>query len=185
MTANSQMLFRCNKTLLKERNFPMTTETKEQTKSAIKPEVQAVADSITKAFQLDESSGIVTTEVRPLSVASEQTGATKEMFDIVKKTESIAMAGTTLAIGTIGVEAMEKNANLNHVQATVPMHGDETYSTGINRVTETRNVKTGEPMEVWGQTHTRFATTSSANKGQMSKVRQHLKDVASAALNKG
>ena len=163
----------------------MTTETKDQVKSAIKPEVQAVADSITKAFQLDESSGIVTTEVRPLDVASEHTGATKEMFETVKKTESIAMAGTTLAIGTIGLEAMEKHKNLNHVQAVVPMYGDETYSTGINRVTETRNVKTGEPMDVWGQTHTRFTTTSSANKGQMAKVRQHLKEMASASLNKG
>ena len=164
----------------------MTTAT-ETKKPAIKEEVTSLADRIKASLELDTASGLVA-EKEGVSVytdAATEAGLTQEAIGAVKKFETTVCAATTLAVGQIGVEAMKKHSDLGTVQGTIKMYGDETFTAGIHRETTSRNPKTGEASQVHGQTFTSFAVTSSANKGQMAKVRSSLKEMAAEALGKG
>lgn len=169
----------------RKQKMTTATETTKTTASKISEDTQKVADAVLAAFEIDTTAGLVTTPVKPLEVASEITGATPEMFATTKKTEALAMAGVTLAVGQIGVKAMKENENLSHVQAVVPMHGDETFTTGVHRSAETLGFGGGEAKTIFGKTHTKFTTTSSSNRGQMKVVRNEVRNLAESLLNAG
>lgn len=165
-----------------------TTEVKTATEQleAIKPEIKTLAARIKELVELDVSTGLVP-EKEKGSVYKEglaQANVTMEEAERVHKAETTIVAAHQLAIGQIGVEAQSKHKDLGVVQGTIAMYGNNTFTSGINREGVSRNPKTGEASTVYGQTFNSYQLDTSANKGQMGKIRSGLKALATEAHNK-
>ena len=148
--------------------------------------IKSMAKRIEELVALDVSTGLVPEKEdgSVYKLGLEINNVSEEEVGRVKKAEANITTAHTLAIGNIGRAAQSKHKDLGTVQGTIAMYGDEKFTSGIHRESIGRNPKTGETSTIYGQTFTTLQTTTTANKGQMGKVRSFLKAAALEQHNK-
>lgn len=163
----------------------MTAATETKKPVTVLQETNDLAERITKSLSLDAQSHTVTPTSSIYEEAATEAGITQEEIGKVKSFEIGFVAATTKAIGTIGINAMEKEAEINRVTGEIPMFKGDSFRVSVDRSSIGRNPRTGEPTTTYGSIKTEFVQSTGSNRGQMSKVRLELRELAETALNKG
>lgn len=158
------------------------TETK---KPAVTPEIDDLSSRIKKSMEVDTTTmlGLPTTPV--YNEEAERRGIAMETIGQVKTLDNDFCAATTKALGEIGIESLDKNPDANRFSGEIPMYGDDMFKVSVDRSTTGRNPRTGEPVVTFGSIRTEYTQSVGTNRGQMAKVRQGLRELADAILNKG
>lgn len=163
----------------------MTTET-EIKKPTPNKEVMDLGQRIKEAMLAVDPITALTVPKEPIyEICAKADDLTLEQIGKVKNFDTKFVAGTTWALGSIGIEALDKNSEMNHVSGEVPMYGGDSFKVSISRSVAGRNPRTGEAVTTYGAIKTEYTQTTGSNSGQMAKVRASLRQLGDELLNKG
>lgn len=164
------------------------TAEKTTTKGTVSTEVRTVADRFKEAMSVDNKTGTAAGAENAYASERDARGLTHETVLQVKQLERIVADASTLAVGELGIDALEANKKLDTVTIEVPMFQDrsagfnESLNVAVYRSTTGRNPRTGEPVVSHGSVRTDYRVTTGTNRGQMSHVREHLRSLAADKL---
>ena len=164
------------------------TAEKTTTKGVVSPEVRSVADRFKEGMGVDNQTGSGSGTEGLYTAEREANGLTHETVLQVKQFERTVADAATLAVGELGIDALETNKSLETVTVDVPMFQDrsagfnESLGIAVHRSTTGRNPRTGEPVTSYGSVRTDYRVTTGTNRGQMSHVREHLRALAADKL---
>ncbi len=160
---------------------------KEAVKSTIKPEIQKLADALTKEMTFDKKTGIISVDAGTY-VKLMPADLTKDMAEKVQAYNNQLVAAGALAVGTMAIPVMKKDENLDKVTMVVPMIGKDYAGFAFDR---SRQVPSRDADNNPNGTKTKFGSTSvemvaygTKTRGQLSNVKTLLGELAAEAFGK-
>lgn len=151
-----------------------------------KPATGLLADKLKKKMSVGKD-GVVSVPDDLYESTLADSELTMETVKQVQTHRTEFVSAMTLAVGELGIKAMEKNAKLDVVSADAKVGKDE-VSVQLNRTREVNiPARGGEPMKKatqHGATVISYTVQGTANSGELKKVRQHILSEAQKVLAK-
>lgn len=147
----------------------------------IKPHVRELADSLGK-ISFDKQ-GMGTFEEGTYEKSLAVAGLDLDTVKKVQEHHGNLVAAVGLAVGEEGVKFLKKHKDINAVEAEIKF-GNDTLSSIMYRSKEygAGPNSDGGKITKYGVLESKYTAMGSTNKGQLAKVRQHLNNLAAAAL---
>lgn len=152
----------------------------------LKEETILRGDIIAKEIVIDAKTGTGTITADTYKKLATEAGIDLEAAEKKQIFDTSLVSAATYALGTVSAPIMAKNVELKKTDLVIPLLGKDTLDLTYTRSEEVSNgIKDAEGAygrkEVYGQTTAKFKIYATGNRGELSKVKEHL-GAAAAAL---
>lgn len=147
----------------------------------INEQVQAMADQIGAAIQIDTKAGTATV-TEGLYDKTLPDGLTPEVVKAVSDHNTTFVAAGTLAFGKASVEAMKGSKKLETLELDIPMGHKDNLGLHTSRNVTVTAPGSDTKIEKFGVVKATYEVRAGKNGGQLKAARQTVADLAVAAL---
>lgn len=149
--------------------------------SEIKQEVLDLAEKLAAEIQVAKDGAVAITEDLYKKYLPES--IKPELLEEQQKFNSQFFAATAKVVGEKAIDAMKKNAELNEVNAAVPLIGKDAFEMSFKRSVARPDPQGNGTTTSYGSLSSKVVTyAAGASRGQLLKVRKELSEAATAAF---
>ena len=143
--------------------------------------VASIAKTLKKEMKLG-SNGVVELTEGAIEKTLEESGIDMKTVQVVHNHRDDVLAGMSLALGEIGIDAMKKDKKLGQVSVEAKLHKDVMGST-FSRERAYPNGNGGMSTS-YGSMSAKYTANGAVARGGLKKVKSHLSEMAKEVLSK-